>query len=218
MLHRSISHWRRALTAGQISPTELVQELDAAMRSQNPAVNAFISWDTEAALAEAAAADLSLPLGGIPIAVKDNICIQGQPTRCASRMLGNFKAPYDATAVCRLRAAGAVPFGRANMDEFAMGSAGENSAFGPTCNPADLQHVPGGSSSGSAAAVAAGMAIAALGSDTGGSIRQPVSLSSPRSSASRASTTTPVPAGTTDPLFCCLFRVLGAFPSGKALF
>lgn len=175
MLHRSISHWRRALTAGQISPTELVQELDAAMRSQNPAVNAFISWDTEAALAEAAAADLSLPLGGIPIAVKDNICIQGQPTRCASRMLGNFKAPYNATAVCRLRAAGAVPFGRANMDEFAMGSAGENSAFGPTCNPADLQHVPGGSSSGSAAAVAAGMAIAALGSDTGGSIRQPAS-------------------------------------------
>lgn len=175
MLHHSISHWRRALTAGQISPTELVQELDAAMRSKNPAINAFISWDTEAALAEAAAADLSLPLGGIPIAVKDNICIQGQPTRCASRMLGNFTAPYDATAVCRLRAAGAIPFGRANMDEFAMGSAGENSAFGPTHNPANTQHVPGGSSSGSAAAVAAGMAIAALGSDTGGSIRQPAS-------------------------------------------
>jgi len=175
MLFGSISHWRHQLTAGKISPAELVEELARAMQEKNPAINAYISWDKEAALAEAAHADLSLPLGGIPLAIKDNICIKGSPTRCASKMLGNYVSPYDATAVSRLRAAGAIPFGRANMDEFAMGSAGENSAFGETRNPADPAHVPGGSSSGSAAAVAAGMAIAALGSDTGGSIRQPAS-------------------------------------------
>lgn len=171
----SVSHWRRQLTAGAITPTELVEELAHAMEQRNPRINAFISWDKEAALAAAARADLSLPLGGIPLAIKDNICVQGAPTRCASRMLSSFVAPYDATAVARLRAAGAIPFGRANMDEFAMGSAGENSAYGVTLNPADEAHVPGGSSSGSAAAVASGMAIAALGSDTGGSVRQPAS-------------------------------------------
>ncbi len=171
----TISHWRRQLTSGAISPTELVDELARTMEAGNPGTNAFISWDKEAALAAAKEADLSLPLGGIPIAVKDNICIEGEPTRCASRMLESFRPPYDATAVTRLRAAGAIPFGRTNMDEFAMGSAGENSAFGETKNPVDPARVPGGSSSGSAAAVAGGMAIAALGSDTGGSIRQPAS-------------------------------------------
>ena len=175
MLNGTISHWRKQLTGGAISPTELVQEIARSMEELNPAINAYLSWDTEAALAAAAKADLSKPLGGIPIAVKDNIAMLGQPTRCASRMLENFVSPYDATAVTRLTAAGAIPFGRTNMDEFAMGSYGQNSAFGETQNPAAPGHVPGGSSSGSAAAVAGGMAIAALGSDTGGSIRQPAS-------------------------------------------
>lgn len=175
MLYGSISHWRKQLTAGQITPTELVQELARITDAKNPGINAYISYNTDAALAAAAKADLSLPLGGIPIAVKDNICMLGEPTRCASKMLHNFVSPYDATAITKLKAAGAIPFGRANMDEFAMGSAGQNSAFGHTENPAAPGHVPGGSSSGSAAAVAAGMAIAALGSDTGGSIRQPAS-------------------------------------------
>lgn len=175
MQNGTISYWRQQLTGGHISPTELVEEIARKMEAGNPAVNAYISWNKEAALAEAAHADITKPLGGIPLAVKDNICIKGAPTRCASRMLENFVSPYDATAVIKLRAAGAIPFGRTNMDEFAMGSAGENSAFGATHNPVDPTRVPGGSSSGSAAAVAGDMAIAALGSDTGGSIRQPAS-------------------------------------------
>ncbi|MBQ2380851.1 MAG: Asp-tRNA(Asn)/Glu-tRNA(Gln) amidotransferase subunit GatA [Akkermansia sp.] len=175
MLTGSISHWRKQLTTGAITPTELVQEVARSIEERNPAINAYISWDKDAALAAAAKADLSLPLGGIPIAIKDNICIEGEPTRCASRILDTFRSPYDATAITRLRAAGAIPFGRANMDEFAMGSFGKNSAYGVTDNPAAPGHAPGGSSSGSAAAVAGGMAIAALGSDTGGSIRQPAS-------------------------------------------
>lgn len=175
MLKGTITHWRRLLTSGAITPTELVQELARSMEATNPGVNAFISWDTEKALEAAAKADLSKPLGGIPIAIKDNICLQGEPTRCASRLLDTFISPYDATAITQLCEAGAIPFGRTNMDEFAMGSAGKNSAYGITDNPAAPGHVPGGSSSGSAAAVAGGMAIAALGSDTGGSIRQPAS-------------------------------------------
>ena len=166
---------RRKLVDRQLSAVELVQECERRMQRLNPALNAFISWDTERALLAAQQVDLSLPLGGLPIAVKDNICCLGEPTRCASRMLESFVAPYDATAVVRLRTAGAIPFGRANMDEFAMGSAGENSAFGATHNPTDENRVPGGSSSGSAAAVAAGMIPVALGSDTGGSVRQPAS-------------------------------------------
>lgn len=171
----SVTHWRQQLLAGTVSPVELVQELSRRIEQENPRLNAYISHDTERALAEAARADLSKPLGGIPIAVKDNICVQGEPTRCASRMLANYISPYDATAVAKLRAAGAIPFGRTNMDEFAMGSTGKNSAFGLTRNPADPERVPGGSSSGSAAAVGGGIALAALGSDTGGSIRQPAS-------------------------------------------
>ncbi len=175
MLFGSITHWKQELNKGALSPTELVQELAGRMDAGNPALNAFISWDVESALAAAQQADLSLPLGGIPIAIKDNICKLGEPARCASRMLENFISPYNSTTVERLQAAGAIPFGRCNMDEFAMGSCGENSAFGVTSNPVDASHVPGGSSSGSAASVGAGMAIAALGSDTGGSIRQPAS-------------------------------------------
>lgn len=175
MLNGSISYWRNLLTTGTITPTELVEELSRSMEEHNPSFNAYISWDKQAALAAASTADLSLPLGGIPIAVKDNICIANAPTRCASRILETFRSPYDATAITRMKAAGAIPFGRTNMDEFAMGSFGRNSAYGATNNPSAPGHAPGGSSSGSAAAVAGGMAIAALGSDTGGSIRQPAS-------------------------------------------
>ncbi len=171
----SITHWKQQLNSGQISAPELIEELCSRIAELNPSINALLSFDKQRALEAASQADLSLPLGGIPIVIKDNICVQGEPARCASRMLENFTSPYDATSVQMLKAAGAIPFARANMDEFAMGSHGENSAFGATCNPHQLERAPGGSSSGSAAAVAAGMAIAALGSDTGGSIRQPAS-------------------------------------------
>ncbi|CAN5388653.1 Asp-tRNA(Asn)/Glu-tRNA(Gln) amidotransferase subunit GatA [soil metagenome] len=169
----TIAQSRARLRTGDLSPRDLVQSiLDAAAR--DPGVGGYLSVEADRALAAADRADVSLPLGGIPIAIKDSINVEGEPCGCASRLLtGAYTAPYDATVIARLRAAGAIPLGRTNMDEFAMGSSTENSAIQPTRNPWDLTRIPGGSSGGSAAVVAARQAVAALGSDTGGSIRQP---------------------------------------------
>lgn len=136
-------------------------------------LNAFVSLRRQDALAEEGALGADTPLGGLPVAVKDNLCMTGTRTTCASKLLESWVSPYDATAVARLRAAGGIVVGKTNMDEFAMGSSSEHSAFGPVLNPHDPTRVPGGSSGGSAAAVAAGWVPAALGSDTGGSVRQP---------------------------------------------
>jgi aspartyl-tRNA(Asn)/glutamyl-tRNA(Gln) amidotransferase subunit A len=142
-----------------------------------PKIDAYLSFDFEAAAKQAEKVDVNLPLGGVPIAIKDIISVAGQPCTCASKILHNYIAPYDATVIRKLRAAGAIPFGKMNMDEFAMGSSTENSSVKLTRNPWDVSRVPGGSSGGSAAAVAADEAFGALGTDTGGSIRQPAAVS-----------------------------------------
>jgi aspartyl-tRNA(Asn)/glutamyl-tRNA(Gln) amidotransferase subunit A len=175
----SVAEARRLLKNREITSTELTRAVLDRIAAAEGRVNAFLTVTAEDALDQAAAADRLLaagpcgPLNGIPVAFKDVMCTRGIRTTCGSKILANFIPPYDATVVARLRQEGAVVVGKLNMDEFAMGSSTENSGFKITRNPWDLTRIPGGSSGGSAAAVAAGMCLAALGSDTGGSIRQP---------------------------------------------
>ena len=183
MLHTlSIDELGRRLSLGELSSVELTQHFLARIERLNPSLNAVITPTPEQALSDAAVADRrraagdKAPLLGIPLIHKDIFCTDGVRTSCGSRMLDNFIAPYDATVVARLKAAGAVMLGKANMDEFAMGSSNETSYYGPVKNPWDLSKVPGGSSGGSAAAAAARLAAYTTGTDTGGSIRQPAAL------------------------------------------
>ena len=171
-----------ALARGETSARKITQAALEAAEKLNDQLNAFLEINRNAALKRADEIDVAIgsdsvpSLNGIPIAIKDNICVRGMQASCGSRILGPYSPPYNATAVERLLGAGAVIIGKTNCDEFAMGSSTENSAFGPSRNPWDPERIPGGSSGGSAVAVAAGMTSVALGSDTGGSIRQPASL------------------------------------------
>ncbi len=182
MLNASLKQLSTLLATKKISSAELTTEFLERSRILNPDYNAFITLDEETSLAQARAADEMIaaghaqPLTGIPIAQKDIFCTKGWLTTCGSKMLSNFISPYDAHVVERFNAAGAVNMGKTNMDEFAMGSSNETSFYGPVKNPWDVTAVPGGSSGGSACAVAARMAPAATGTDTGGSIRQPAAL------------------------------------------
>ena len=172
----SIAELQLLLRKKEISPREILESLRGQIEKHDDELGAYLSLDFDGAVKEAEKADVSLPLGGIPIAIKDLINVIGEPCTCGSKILGTYRSPYDATVIRKLRAAGAIPFGKTNMDEFAMGSSTENSSIKLTRNPWDVSRVPGGSSGGSAAAVAAGEALGALGTDTGGSIRQPAAL------------------------------------------
>src|SRR6202158_3418882 len=183
MSNWTINTVRRALEAKNISARELAEDFYKRIAERNPELNAFLALSPDRAYAQADAIDALVsqkkalpPLAGVPVAIKDVISTRGIPTTCGSRILKAYIPPYDATAVERLERAGALILGKTNCDEFAMGSSNENSSYGPVRNPVALDRVPGGSSGGSAAAVAAGLAVAALGTDTGGSIRQPGSF------------------------------------------
>ena len=172
----TISELQAGFRRGDFSPVDAVHALEDRIATVDSSIGAYLSRDFETAIAAAEKADISLPLGGVPIGIKDAINVLGESCTCSSKMLAGYKSLYDATAIAKLRAAGAIPFGRLNMDEFAMGSSTENSAYQLTRNPWDTSRIPGGSSGGSAASVAAREAFATLGSDTGRSIRQPAAL------------------------------------------
>jgi len=174
---------RKEITSNNASVKELVNDIFAKIDHKDPEINSYICTTKDSAISQAENIDKLIqnnedlpPLAGIPIAVKDNICTKGVATTCASKMLKNFVAPYEATASSKLWSSGGICLGKTNLDEFAMGSSTETSVFGVTSNPWDINRVPGGSSGGSAASVAAGFCAAAIGSDTGGSIRQPASF------------------------------------------
>ena len=179
----TISAWRQQLQSGEISARELVDQHLERLDASDPALNVYVEVTAERARLEAdrvdalrAAGESLGPLAGLPLAIKDNLCTKGVRTTCSSRMLEHFVPPYESTVTERLWKAGGVLVGKTNLDEFAMGGSTETSAFGATRNPWNKDHVPGGSSGGSAAAVASGSCLASLGSDTGGSIRQPASF------------------------------------------
>ena len=185
LLNKSLRELNELIKRKEVKPTEILEELLNRIKETEPKLNAYITVTEEKAREKAEIADKELEklgedeipeLFGIPLSIKDNINVENVRMTCASKILENFISPYDATVIKRLRERGAIFVGKNNLDEFAMGSSTETSYFGPTRNPWDLERVPGGSSGGSAAAVSARSAIASLGSDTGGSIRQPAAL------------------------------------------